>query len=84
MKVYGVSVEFRAEMLNAFNQPYFRVGDTGLPIGFSQTFTSFGGPGNSTPLNNPSSGNSSDSYRLTQLLGDNPSRIIQFVWRIRW
>jgi hypothetical protein len=84
VKVRGVSVEFRAEMLNAFNQPYFAVGGSGLPIGLSQSFTAPGGPGNGTPVNNPSSGNSSDSYRLTQLLGDNTSRLIQFVWRVRW
>jgi uncharacterized membrane protein YgcG len=95
VKLRGVSVEFRAEMLNAFNTPYFAVsapaasqpnGVTGgpIPIGFSGSGTSFGGPGSSTPVANPSSGNSSDSYRLTTLLGDNTSRIIQFVWRVRW
>jgi hypothetical protein len=55
-----------------------------LPVGFSQSFTQPGGPGNGTPLNNPVAGSSPDSFRLLSLLGDNPSRIIQFVWRIRW
>ena len=27
---------------------------------------------------------SADSFRLTQLLGDNTARIIQVVWRVRW
>ena len=51
--------------------------------------TAFTGPGgpvanNGTPLINSVAGSSADSFRLTQLLGDNTARIIQLVWRVRW
>src|SRR6185295_3654981 len=83
-----VSFEFRGEMLNAFNSPYFNPGapnapqtGAGLPLGMTNTFstTGTGGPVATvgTPLGNSSSGSSVDSYRLTQLLGDNTARIIQ-------
>jgi hypothetical protein len=93
VRLRGISVEFRAEMLNAFNTPYFTVGAANasqpggvavLPVGFSQPGTAASGPGLSTLTNNPSAGTSADSFRLVSLLGDNTSRIIQFVWRIRW
>ena len=29
-------------------------------------------------------GASSDSFRLSNLLGDNTARLIQLVWRVRW
>ena len=31
-----------------------------------------------------SAGSSVDSFRLTDLLGDNQARIIQVIWRVRW
>jgi hypothetical protein len=95
-KVGGsVTFEFRGEMLNAFNAPYFNTGATnapqstaGLPLGMTNTFstTGTGGPIATvgTPLGNSSAGSSVDSYRLTQLLGDNQARIIQLIWRVRW
>jgi hypothetical protein len=54
--------------------------------------TSFYGPGGpyanfnngSYPAGNAVVGASADSFRLTQLLGDNTSRIIQLVFRVRW
>jgi hypothetical protein len=75
-------------MLNALNSPYFNPASTGgIPLGMNSTnvFTAPGGPilvG--TPVVNASAGSSVDSFRLTQLLGDNQARIIQFVWRVRW
>ena len=37
-----------------------------------------------SPLGNSTAGSSVDSFRLTQLLGDNTSRLMQLVWRVRW
>jgi hypothetical protein len=85
-----VSAEFRAELLNAFNKPYFNPGSTtGTPLGMSTGFTNavtVGGPlaNTGTPVSNATAGTSADSFRLTQLLGDNTSRIAQLVWRVRW
>jgi hypothetical protein len=82
-----VTFEFRAEMLNAFNKPYFNPANTaGTPLGMTTAFTQPGGPvaNNGTPLINSVAGSSADSFRLTQLLGDNTARIIQLVWRVRW
>jgi hypothetical protein len=88
VKIRGsVTFEFRGELLNAFNRPYFNPGSTaGVPLGFSTSFTNPGGPvaNNGTPLNNSTAGTSADSFRLTNLLGDNTARIIQLVWRVRW
>jgi hypothetical protein len=90
VKIHGnVAFEFRAEMLNAFNKPYFNPGpasgQTGIPLGFTTNFTAPGGPTQTgTPYSNSTAGTSADSFRLTQLLGDNTSRIIQLVWRVRW
>jgi hypothetical protein len=90
----NVRFEFRAEMLNAFNKPYFNSGSTGgVPLGFSTTLlTTPQGPANGTPFGggannqtgNQQAGTSADSFRLTTLLGDNTARIIQLVWRVRW
>jgi hypothetical protein len=83
----SITFEFRAEMLNAFNKPYFNPANTaGTPLGLTTAFTAPGGPiaNNGTPLINPVAGTSADSFRLTQLLGDNTARIIQLVWRVRW
>ena len=83
----AVAFEFRAEMLNAFNKPYFNPANTaGTPLGFTTAFTAPGGPiaNNGTPLINPVAGTSADSFRLTQLLGDNTARIVQLVFRLRW
>jgi hypothetical protein len=47
--------------------------------------TAPGGPvATGTPFYNALAGSSSDSFRLTELLGDNQSRIIQLIWRVRW
>jgi hypothetical protein len=85
-----VSAEFRAELLNAFNKPYFNPGSTtGIPLGMSTGYTNavtVGGPlaNTGTPVSNAIAGTSADSFRLTQLLGDNTNRIAQLVWRVRW
>ena len=82
-----VTAEFRGEFLNAFNQPYFNPASTGgTPLGMTTTFASPQGPTayNGTPISNTTAGTSADSFRLTQLLGDNTSRIVQLVWRVRW
>jgi hypothetical protein len=83
----SVTFDFRAEMLNALNTPYFNPASTaGTPLGLNTTFYQPGGPvfGNGTPTSNSISGTSVDSYRMTALLGDNQARIIQLVWRVRW
>jgi hypothetical protein len=91
VRLHGnVNFEFRAEMLNAFNSPYFNIASTGgQPLGMTTSFYLPGGPyanfnNGSYPAANALAGASSDSFRLTQLLGDNTSRIIQLVWRVRW
>lgn len=79
------SAEFRGEMLNALNDPYFNPASTaGVPLGFTATTTAPNGPGGGTPTLNPTGSNNVDNYRLTALLGDNQSRLIQLVWRLRW
>jgi hypothetical protein len=91
----NLSFEFRGEMLNVFNEPYFNPGapnapqsTAGLPLGMTNTFstTGTGGPVATvgSPLGNSTAGSSVDSFRLTQLLGDNTSRLMQVVWRVRW
>jgi len=87
VKVRGSwSAEFKVEMLNALNAPYFNPASTaGTPLGMSTTFTNTGGPRfTSTPVTNASAGSSADSFRLTDLLGDNQSRTMQVIWRVRW
>ena len=92
VKIQGSwSAEFRVEMLNALNSPYFNPASTGgTPLGITSTFTGVAaiGPGGpvltGTPIANPTAGTSVDSFRMTALLGDNASRIIQLVWRVRW
>jgi hypothetical protein len=85
-----VNFEFRAEMLNAFNSPYFNIATTGgQPLGMTTSFYGPGGPyanfnNGSYPAANAVAGASADSFRLTGLLGDNTARIIQLVWRVRW
>ena len=77
--------EFRGEMLNAFNEPYFNPASTaGSPLGFTNTTTAPNGVGGGTPTANTSAAGSVDNYRLTDLLGDNQSRLVQLVWRLRW
>ncbi len=84
----NVTFDFRGEMLNALNTPYFNPASAeGIPLGINTTFLQPGlGPrnGNGMPTSNAVSGTSVDSYRLTGLLGDNQSRIVQLVWRVRW
>ena len=76
----NINFEFRAEMLNAFNSPYFSP-----IIGSSTSFFTGNGPNQTgTPISNPSVPTSADGYRLTSLLGDNQARIVQLVWRVRW
>jgi hypothetical protein len=92
LKIHGpVTFEFRAEMLNAFNTPYFNPGSTaGTPLGFTSTYFPSGNQGpvanNGTLTSNSTVGTSADSFRLTQLLGvdANTARIVQLVWRVRW
>jgi hypothetical protein len=81
-----VTFEFRAEMLNAFNQPYFNPASAGgTPLGLSSASTNAAGPAaTGSPIINPASGNAVDSYRMTTLLGDNQSRLIQLVFRVRF
>ena len=77
--------EFRGEMLNALNEPYFNPASTGgTPLGFTTTTTAPSGPGGGTPTANTSAATNVDNYRLTDLLGDNQSRVVQLVWRLRW
>jgi hypothetical protein len=90
-RIHGdVNFEFRAEMLNAFNSPYFNIATTGgQPLGVTTNYYAPGGPyanfnNGSYPAGNAVVGASADSFRLTTLLGDNTSRIIQLVWRVRW
>jgi Carboxypeptidase regulatory-like domain len=89
VKIHGnITFEFRGEFLNAFNRPYFNsvTSSTLATNGFTQGFTQPQGPNavNGTPTGNPIAASSADGFRLTQLLGDNTSRIVQLVWRIRW
>ncbi len=77
--------EFRGEMLNAFNEPYFNPASTaGSPLGFTNTITAPNGVGGGTPTANTTGAGSVDNYRLTELLGDNQSRLVQLVWSLRW
>ena len=91
----STAFEFRVEMLNALNKPYFNPASTaGVPLGMSTTLFTGNGPvlANGTPTGggatnstgNPQAGTSADSFRLTGLLGDNTARIIQLVFRVRW
>jgi Carboxypeptidase regulatory-like domain len=81
-----VNFEFRAELLNALNAPYFNpVTPNSTANGFNTAFTAPGGPTQTgTPVSNAIAPSSVDAFRLQQLLGDNTSRIIQLVWRVRW
>ncbi|MEO8677521.1 MAG: carboxypeptidase-like regulatory domain-containing protein, partial [Vicinamibacterales bacterium] len=86
VKIRGnVNFEFRAEMLNALNSPYFNIATTGgQPLGVTTSYYGPGGPyanfnNGSYPAGNAVSGASADSLRLIGLLGDNSSRIIQLV-----
>jgi hypothetical protein len=91
------SAEFRVEMLNALNSPYFNTANTSgvqyVPLGMSSTFFTGNGPNQTgTPVGggannttgNTQAGTSADSFRLTSLLGDNTARIVQLVFRVRW
>jgi len=81
----GTSFEFRGEMLNALNSPYFNPASTiGVPLGMTNQLTAPGGAGVRQPIMNSISGSSADSFRLTDLLGDNTARIVQLVFRVRW
>ncbi len=79
--------EFRAEMLNALNSPYFNPASAGgTPLGVTSVFNNPQGPvaGSGAPIGNTLGATNVDNYRLTTLLGDNQSRIVQLVWRLRW
>ena len=85
--VKSITFEFRGEMLNAFNQPYFNPASAGgTPLGFTTTNTGPAGPvaSGGTPTSNTTAATNVDNYRLTGLLGDNQARIVQLVWRVRW
>jgi len=85
--VKSITFEFRGEMLNALNKPYFNPASAGgTPLGFTTTVTSPAGPTASggTPTANTTAATNVDNYRLTALLGDNQARVIQLVWRVRW
>ena len=92
MRLKGsVSAEFRVEMLNALNAPYFNTASTaGIPLGMTTPDTGAAAIGptepmlTGTPVSNASAGTSVDSFRMMALLGDNQARIIQVVWRVRW
>jgi hypothetical protein len=76
---------FRGEMLNAFNTPYFNPASAGgTPLGLTTTTSSPSGVGGGTPMSNTTAATNVDNYRLTALLGDNTSRLVQLVWRLRW
>jgi hypothetical protein len=78
------SAEFRVEMLNALNSPYFNPNVNNTTTGgFTQQFTPTYEGAAGIPLTN-STTTSVDNYRLTTLLGDNQSRVIQLVWRFSW
>jgi Carboxypeptidase regulatory-like domain len=86
--VKSITFEFRGEMLNAFNQPYFNpASNTGTPLGFTTSNTPTpNGPvaSGGTPTSNTTAATNVDNYRLTTLLGDNQARTVQLVWRVRW
>jgi hypothetical protein len=86
VQIHGnTAFEFRGEMLNAFNRPYFSPASTaGVPLGMTNTLSTAGGAGIRAPIVNSFAGTSSDSFRITDLLGDNQSRIVQLVFRVRW
>jgi hypothetical protein len=78
------SAEFRVEMLNALNSPYFNPNvNTTTVAGFTQQFTPTYEGALGAPLTN-STTTSTDNSRLTTLLGDNQSRVIQLVFRFSW
>jgi hypothetical protein len=69
------------------NDPYFNPASTGgVPLGFTSTnITTPNGPVTSSiPVTNSLGATRVDNYRLTNLLGDNQSRLIQLVWRLKW
>jgi hypothetical protein len=78
--------EFRGEMLNAFNDPYFNpASNGGTPLGFTTNTAGPPGPvAGTTPTGNTTAATNVDNYRLTALLGDNTSRQVQLVFRLRW
>lgn len=71
----NVKLEFRAELLNAFNTPWFEAttGNVNGPEG--NNLTDF----RETPLYN-----SRDQFRLDNLNGTETSRVIQLISRISW
>ena len=82
----GIDKEEHGEFLNAFNRPYFLpvTGFTTATInGPTTALTSISPSLRQTPITNATT-TSADNFRMTQLTGDNQSRIIQLVWRITW
>ncbi len=65
----GMRMEFRAELLNAFNRPWFE------PV--------TGNTDDNLSVTNPVY-NSRDEFRLTDLAGSETSRVIQIISRISW
>jgi hypothetical protein len=75
------SAEFRVEMLNALNKPYFNPNVNNTTVGgftLLNTPTYEGAAG--IPLANATT-TSVDNFRLINLLGDNTARVIQLVFR---
>jgi hypothetical protein len=78
------SAEFRVEMLNALNKPYFNPNvNTTTVGGFTQSLTPTYEGSLGIPLAN-STTTSVDNFRLTNLLGDNTARVIQLLFRYSW
>ena len=92
VKEFGIrgrfTFEFRGELLNAFNDPYLNPASTGGHAArhHERCTTDPGGPVAAAARRprTPTAATNVDNYRLTALLGDNQSRIIQLVWRLRW
>ena len=88
-KIRGTwSFEFRVEMLNALQQAVLQPGvDRWHPARLDATDTSRRPAARWQRRDadvNALAGSSVDSFRLTELLGDNQARIIQLIWRVRW
>ena len=67
--VGNMRLEFRAELLNAFNTPWFEPVTGNTDANLSLTSPVY---------------NSADEFRLTELAGSETSRIVQIISRITW
>jgi hypothetical protein len=77
------NAEFRVEMLNAFNQPYFMPDQTGqTATGFSTSRpAAYEGAGDSARQRDHVHGGRFPSERSARR---QRSRVIQLVWRVSW